>query len=56
MAVFEELYLLARCPSEHSIKVLAGIMSNENAPAMARLRGAEILLDWADGEFEELPD
>jgi hypothetical protein len=28
---------LARCPTEHSIKVLAGIMSNEDAPPMAEV-------------------
>jgi hypothetical protein len=58
MAAVEELYLtsLARCPSERSVKELAGIMSNEDAPPMARLRAAEILLDWGKGEFEELPE
>ena len=54
MAAFEELYLtsLTRCPTEHSIKVLAEIMSNEDAPAMARLKAAEILLDWGWGRPE----
>jgi hypothetical protein len=43
-----------RAPAEHSVKVLVGIMSNEDAPAEARLRAAEILLDWGWGRPKQL--